>query len=135
MLTSTCQIFIAAENDVITARRHGRAMAQEIGFGRTEEALVATAISELGQNILLHAIRGELSISPLIEKRRTGICVVATDQGPGIQNIEQALEDGFSTHDRSGLGLSGTRRIVDEFDIHSLPGQGTRIRIVKWRLH
>lgn len=133
MLKSDCLIFIATDRDVISARQHGRAMAETIGLGRTDQALIATAITELAQNILLHAHRGDLYISTVNEGSRTGVCIIATDQGPGIGNIEEALEDGFSTHDRLGFGLAGTRRIVDEFEIVSKLGDGTQVRVVKWR--
>ncbi len=133
MLESDCLVFIAADRDVISARQHGRSMAEAIGLGRTDQALIATAISELAQNILLHARRGEVHISVVTEGRCRGIRVTATDRGPGIDNIEKALEDGFSTHDRLGFGLAGTRRIVDEFEIASKPGEGTWVRVVKWQ--
>lgn len=126
-----CQL-VAADCDVVGARQHGRAIAARIGFSRIEQALIATAISELARNIVNYAVSGEIDIARITRGTRVGVQVVARDYGPGIVDIEAAMTDGFSTGKSLGLGLPGTKRIVDEFDIESAPGSGVTVKIVKW---
>jgi serine/threonine-protein kinase RsbT len=123
---------INSEVDIVTARQRGHALAAELGFASSDQALIATAISELARNILQYAGRGEVDIAAEHKNGRAGIAVVATDSGPGIPDIKRALEDGFSTGKGLGLGLPGTRRIMDEFDLVSEIGKGTRIVTRKW---
>ena len=99
----------------------------------TELALIATAISELARNIVRYARSGEIVIRSTTNSTRRGIEIVAQDSGPGIRDIEQALQIGFSTAGGLGLGLPGVRRLMDEFDIQSKLGQGTTVRITKWK--
>jgi len=124
---------IGSDQDLVLARHQGRAMAESLGFGSTEATLVATAISELARNIVLYARKGEIAISRIEGGGRTGICIVASDAGPGIANTELALRAGYSTSGGLGLGLPGVRRIMDEFAISSGPQSGTRIKAVRWR--
>lgn len=126
------RIPIISEVDIVTARQRGRALAAELGFAGSDQALIATAISELARNILLYAGRGEIDITAEHRDGRSGIGVVATDQGPGIADLKRALEDGFSTGKGLGLGLPGTKRIMDEFDLASEVGKGTRVAVRKW---
>lgn len=126
------RIPIITEVDIVTARQRGRALAAELGFPGSDQALIATAISELARNILLYAGRGEIGITTEQQDGRRGIGVVATDQGPGIADLKRALEDGFSTGKGLGLGLPGTKRIMDEFDLASEVGKGTRVAVRKW---
>jgi serine/threonine-protein kinase RsbT len=123
---------IISEVDIVTARQRGHALASELGFASSDQALIATAISELARNILQYAGRGEVDIAAEHKNGRAGITVVATDNGPGIPDIKRALEDGFSTGKGLGLGLPGTRRIMDEFDVVSEVGRGTRVVTSKW---
>jgi serine/threonine-protein kinase RsbT len=123
---------IVNEVDVVEARRSGRALAAELGFGLSDQALIATAISELARNILLYARRGELIIAAAHNGTDNGISVVAVDQGPGIADPERAMQDGFSTGSGLGLGLPGTRRIMDEFELDTAVGRGTRVAVKKW---
>ena len=123
---------IVNEVDVVEARRSGRALAAELGFGLSDQALIATAISELARNILLYARRGELIIAAAHNGTDNGISVVAVDQGPGIADPERAMQDGFSTGSGLGLGLPGTRRIMDEFELDTTVGRGTRVAVKKW---
>lgn len=123
---------VTQDSDVIGARQQGRAMAAQLGFSRPDQALIATAISELARNIVSYAKRGEIEITEITQGRRLGVQVIARDQGPGIADLNSAMTDGFSTGNSLGLGLPGTKRIVDDFDIQSAPGQGVTIRIVKW---
>jgi serine/threonine-protein kinase RsbT len=128
---STEQITIERDSDVVTARQKGRQLAASCGFSSTDQTLIALAISELARNIVSYARRGEVVMS-VLEGERHGIEVIARDQGPGIQDIELALRDGYSTSKSLGLGLPGTRRVMDEFNIESQPGMGTTVTIRKW---
>ena len=105
-----------------------------IGFGRIEQTLIATAVSELATNILRYAGRGEIVLRIVEKTEHPGIEIRATDAGPGIDDVDRAMRDGFSTtKDSLGLGLSAVRRIMDEFEIDSAPGKGTRVLARKWR--
>jgi len=108
-------------------------MGAALGFSSTDLTLLATAISEVARNITAYAGSGEVSLRVLRARGRDGIEVVAADEGPGIADVELALQDGFTTGSGLGLGLPGARRLVDEFDLDTAPGRGTRVRLVKWR--
>jgi serine/threonine-protein kinase RsbT len=123
---------IVAEADIVEARQRGRQVALLLGFRNSEQALIATAISELARNILQYAGSGEVLIKVERNGVRTGIGVVASDHGPGIAEPNRALQDGFSTGHGLGLGLPGTKRIMDEFELVSEIGHGTRITVKKW---
>ncbi len=127
------RIPISGDTDIVKARQEGRKAAADAGFAFTELALIATAISELARNIVRYARSGEIAIRPITNSTRRGIQIVAQDQGPGIRDLEQALQVGFSTSGGLGLGLPGVRRLMDEFEIQSELGQGTRVSITKWR--
>jgi serine/threonine-protein kinase RsbT len=126
------QVSIDHDGDVVTARQKGRELAASVGFSGSDLTLIATAISEIARNIVLYAKHGELSLTPVADGRRRGILVVARDAGPGIQDVEQALRDGFSTGKSLGLGLPGARRLMDEFEIRSQVGIGTTVTMRKW---
>jgi len=123
---------IASETDIVTARQEGRALAAQIGFQGTDLTVVATAISELARNIVSYAGDGEVALSEVQSGGRRGIEVAAIDRGPGIANLTQAVLDGFSTGGGLGLGLPGTRRLMDDFDIQSKLGHGTTVTVRKW---
>ena len=124
---------INADVDIVDARQKGRALATTIGFSAGDSTLIATAISELARNIVIYARCGEVILKTIEKHGRNGIVVAAKDNGPGILNIEQALQDGFSTSGSLGLGLPGVRRLMDEFDIISEAGRGTAVTITKWK--
>lgn len=124
---------ISSDQDIVLARQAGRALAGDFGFSSVDATLIATAISELARNIVTYAKRGEITLSALTDSGRRGIMIIASDQGPGITDIRRALRDGFSTSGSFGLGLPGVRRLMDEFEISSTPGQGTRVMVKKWR--
>jgi len=132
LVANELHIPIVNEVDIVTARQRGRALAAELGFASSEQALIATAISELARNILQYAGRGQVEITVEHKGGRTGIGVVASDQGPGIPDLRRALEDGFSTGKGLGLGLPGTKRIMDDFELVSDVGKGTRVAVKKW---
>lgn len=124
---------IATDEDLIGARQKGRALAEQLGFSSSELTLVATAISELVRNIIRYAKRGEVIFRLIEDSGKLGIVIVAQDDGPGIANVRQALEAGYSTSGGLGLGLPGVRRIMDEFDIVSEVGRGTTVTVTKWK--
>jgi serine/threonine-protein kinase RsbT len=125
---------VNADIDIVTARQKGRELARELGFTSTDLALIATAISELARNIILYANAGQIVLAVSENGTKRGIKVVARDDGPGIPDVERALEEGFSTSRSLGLGLSGVRRLMDEFDIVSEVGRGTTVTVKKWKL-
>lgn len=127
------RVAIRSDQDIVSARQKGRALAVELGFSAGDATLVATAISELARNIVSYARRGEITLRAVQSANRDGIMVVASDDGPGIPDVAQALRDGFSTSGSLGLGLPGVRRLMDEFEIVSKSGRGTTVTVKKWR--
>jgi serine/threonine-protein kinase RsbT len=127
------RIAIESDADVVTARQRARALAVELDMPSTDQTLLATAISEIARNITTYAERGDVVIDVVRDGRgRRGVRVVARDEGPGIEDLERALTDGYTTGGGLGLGLPGARRLVDEFEIDSTPGQGTTVTLIKW---
>ena len=127
------RISIESDADVVTARQRARRLAIELDMTTTDQTLLATAISEVARNITTYAQRGEVLLEIVRDGRgRRGIRVVARDQGPGIEDLERALTDGFTTGGGLGLGLPGARRLVDEFDIETAIGVGTTVTLVMW---
>ncbi|HEY4725222.1 MAG TPA: sigma-70 family RNA polymerase sigma factor [Actinomycetota bacterium] len=127
------RIPIQSDADVVTARRQGRELAAQAGFSATELTIIATAISEIARNIVMFAERGEVLISLVGENSRQGVTVVARDAGPGIPDLKQAVRDGYSGYGGMGLGLPGSRRLMDEFEITSEVDKGTTVTMTKWR--
>lgn len=125
---------IANGTDLVVARAKGRALALELGFSRTDATLIATAISEVARNIIVHVGKGEIRMSPILEDRRRGLIVEAVDDGPGMRDVESALDFGYASRGGLGLGLPGARRLMDEFAIESDVDLGTRVTMTKWRL-
>ena len=123
---------IASDLDIIRARQTGRTEASKLGFSSTDLTLIATAISELARNIVMYAKQGEIVVRLVRSPERQGVVVIARDKGPGIADIWQTLQDGFSTSRSLGLGLPGVRRLMDEFEIESQPGMGTVVTVKKW---
>ncbi len=133
MAAGEIRVAINSDQDIVSARQKGRLMASEIGFSSGDATLIATAISELARNIVSYARTGQITIKTVNGLNRQGIAVIATDDGPGIPDIRQALRDGFSTSGSLGLGLPGVRRLMDEFELTSQPGRGTTVAVKKWR--
>jgi serine/threonine-protein kinase RsbT len=125
-------VVINSDQDIVTARQKGRALAADLGFSTTDSILIATAISELARNIVSYAGKGEIALKAIHGSSRHGILVVASDDGPGIPDLVQAMRDGFSTSGSLGLGLPGVRRLMDDFQIASQPGGGTTVTVKKW---
>jgi len=123
---------IEHEHDVVVARQKGRQLAAALGFSTTDQTLLATAISELARNIIRYAGHGRVQLRCLETSGRRGVLIVASDEGPGIPNLDLAMRDGYSTGNSLGVGLPGARRLVDEFEITSTPGVGTTVTLRKW---
>jgi serine/threonine-protein kinase RsbT len=124
---------LRAEDDVVRARQAVRAWAVEMGFSLVDQTKLVTAASELARNTVVYGGGGSVRMEELEEGARKGLRLTFEDQGPGIPDIERALSDGFTTGGGLGLGLGGARRLVNEFAIHSVPGEGTRVTVVKWK--
>jgi serine/threonine-protein kinase RsbT len=124
-------IIISSAAAIVTARQEGRALASRIGFSGSNLTVIATAISELARNILEYAKTGEVVIGPVQRGSRFGIVIIAQDRGPGIPDLSKALMDGYSTGKGLGLGLPGTKRLMDEFEIVSTES-GTTVTVRKW---
>jgi serine/threonine-protein kinase RsbT len=127
------RVAIDSDADVVSARQRARELAVELELSSTDQTLLATAISEVARNITTYAQRGEVLLS-LVRgpDGRRGVRVVARDEGPGIADLEAAMQDGFTTGGGLGLGLPGARRLVDDFEVQSAPGEGTTVTLVKW---
>jgi RNA polymerase sigma factor (sigma-70 family) len=126
------RVAVSTNPDVVLARQEGRKVAARAGFTATELAVIATAISEIARNIVQFAKRGEVVVSVVTENERTGVTVVARDVGPGIPDVERAVQDGYSTYGGLGLGLPGAKRLMDEFEIVSEVDKGTTVTMTKW---
>lgn len=132
-VTSRREMPVEVEDDVILVRRAVRDLAQARGFDAFASAAVTTATSELTRNIWVHADKGVAVIEELSTGDRYGIRVTFRDEGPGIAHVDRVLAGGFSTARSLGLGLSGSRRLVDDFRLETTVGQGTTVEIVKWK--
>ncbi len=124
---------VACEDDVVLARRKVRLLAEALGFDPFTTAAITTATSELCRNTWIHAQRGTAVVEHIVDGVRTGIRVELRDDGPGIANIDRVLAGGYSTAKSLGLGVSGSRRLADEFRIETIIGRGTVITMVKWK--
>ena len=123
---------IKSAADIVVARQKGRALAIQLGFNGSDPTVIAAAISEVARNIVNHAVQGEVILSGIHESSRLGIQVVARDEGPGIADIEQAMQYGYSSGKGMGVGLPGAKWLMDDFDIKSQIGKGTRVTMQKW---
>lgn len=124
---------LKSSNDVVLARQKVRQRAIELRFTLVDQTKLVTAASELARNALDHGKGGSMTIEELTTGVRTGLRLIFEDQGPGIPDLEMALKDGFTTGNGMGLGLGGSKRLVNEFSIDSAPGKGTRVTITRWR--
>ena len=135
MPTAEARVSIVAEEDIVASRQRAREVARQLGFGAVDQSRIATAVSELARNVVRYATdgRGEVAIRELAASGRTGIEIVVSDGGPGIQDVDQALRDGFTSGGGMGMGLPGTRRLMDEMTVDSAIGRGTTVTVRKWR--
>jgi serine/threonine-protein kinase RsbT len=128
------RLVIATDADIVIARQSGRDLADKLGCSSTDATLIATAISEIARNIVSYAGGGEVEISVVNDgDGHRGIEVVARDEGPGIEHVDRAMEDGYTTGRGLGLGLPGARRLMDEFEIESRVDRGTTVVMRKWQ--
>ncbi|MFB3133195.1 MAG: anti-sigma regulatory factor [Rhodothermales bacterium] len=132
MENKTIRYRIEKEGDIIQAVVRARRLSEEHGFRVVVANMIATSVSELARNILKYADSGEIRLRVVAKGMRRGIEVVAEDRGPGISNPDEALKDHFSSSGTLGLGLSGVKRMMDEFQLESAPQQGTRVTVRKW---
>jgi serine/threonine-protein kinase RsbT len=124
---------IRSDADIVTARRRGRLLAERSGFSTTDQVLITTAISELARNILLYARGGRIVLRQVVNHEIHGVTVIATDEGPGIPDVDRAMEPGYSTSSSLGLGLPGVKRLMDEMSIETQVGVGTTVTATKWK--
>jgi serine/threonine-protein kinase RsbT len=126
-------IQLRSDSDVVRARQAVRGMCAELGFSLVDQTKMVTAASELARNTLVHGRGGTLTLEAMEDGSRRGVRLVFEDEGPGIPDIGRALQDGYTTGNGMGLGLGGSRRLVNEFDIQSTVGSGTRVVAIRWR--
>ena len=126
------RIVVKSDPDIVTARQQGHAIALRAGFSTTEATVVATAISEIARNIVRFARRGEVTIAIVSDGDATGVTVIARDAGAGIVDIDLAMQEGYTTYGGRGLGLPGSQKLMDEFEITSEVGHGTTVTMTKW---
>jgi len=131
-MTDGIHVLIDSETQVLVARQQARLLAAELGFWSVEQSFIAMAISEVALNILQYAGKGEIVLSKAQKNGAQGILVQARDHGPGIPDIERAMQEGYSTSGGPGLGLTGAKRLMDEFEIVSEVGKGTTVTMKKW---
>lgn len=132
-MADEARVPVRIEADILVARRVARSLAVELGFGPLELTMIATAISEIARNMIVYGGGGEMTFAALSNGSRPGLQVTASDQGPGIADVERAMADGFSTGRGLGLGLPGARRLMDEFQVASALGEGTKVTMTKWK--
>jgi serine/threonine-protein kinase RsbT len=131
--TKSDRITIRASEDVVAVRQHVRKAVLELGFSLVDQTKVVTAASELARNTLIHGRGGWATVEVVESGGRRGLRATFEDQGPGIADVERALQDGFTTAGGLGLGLGGARRLSNEFEIVSKPGEGTRVTMTRWK--
>jgi serine/threonine-protein kinase RsbT len=131
-MNNETRIPIQRSEDIVTARELARGMARTAGFNGSDLTLIATAISEVTRNIVEHAKHGELVLALVCNGSKRGIVIVARDEGPGIADVPQAMQYGYSSRNGLGVGLPGARWLMDEFEIDSRIGKGTIVTMRKW---
>ena len=119
--------------DMVLARQAARRLASELGFSLVEQTKMVTAVSELARNTLIHGEGGSATLEVVDQGGRRGLRITFQDEGPGISDIERAMTDGYTSRGGLGLGLGGARRLVNDFELSSQPGEGTRVVITRWK--
>ncbi len=133
LIEKQLQLNLANQDDVVSVRQSTRLMAVEIGLNLVDQTKIVTAASELGRNAFVHGGGGTVRIEIIRDTARRGLRLTFEDKGPGIPNIERAMQDGYTSGSGLGLGLGGSKRLVNEFAIESAEGQGTRVTITRWK--
>ncbi len=131
-MTTDFVVDVNHPDDIVIARQAGHELARRLGFSLTDVTMIATAISEIARNITSYAGKGEVRVGVQYRDGRRALVVRAEDDGPGIGDVERALEDGYSTGSGLGLGLPGARRLMDRLVVESTPGEGTIVEMWKW---
>ena len=131
-LAGEARVHIRSSADIVVARQQGRELASRIGFSNSNLTMIATAISEVARNIVEYAGEGDITVKLIREGNRTGVKIVASDDGPGIADLAAVMRDGFSTGQGMGMGLPGARRLMDDFEISSEIAKGTTVVMKKW---
>ena len=121
------------EHDIVLARQHVRRLTQELGFGLVDQTKLVTAASELARNAVIYGKGGIVRWEKLTDGARRGLRLHFIDEGPGIPDLQQAMTDGWTSGSGMGLGLSGAKRLVNEFDIETVVGGGTRVSVTRWK--
>jgi len=129
----TERLAVVTDKDVVLVRQLVRKLTQELGFGLVDQTKMVTAASELARNTVVYGGGGHMDSELLREGMRAGLKLTFSDEGPGIPDLELALTDGWTSGQGLGMGLSGAKRLVSEFDIETAPGKGTRVTIVRWK--
>jgi serine/threonine-protein kinase RsbT len=125
---------INTTEDIVVVRQHVRKVAVEMGFSLIDQTKMVTAASEIARNTLIYGKGGWATVEMLERGGRRGLRAIFEDRGPGIADIDRALQDGFTTGNGLGLGLGGAKRLSNDFEIHSTPGEGTRVALTRWKL-
>lgn len=133
MMIQKSSLLIQADDDIVRARQIVRACASELGFSLVDQTKIVTATSELARNTLTHGRGGTMTMEEVRDNGRRGLRLTFEDHGPGILDVEQALRDGYSTGGGLGLGLGGAKRLSNHFEISSRPGEGTWVRVTRWK--
>jgi serine/threonine-protein kinase RsbT len=126
------RVMIKSDADIVVARQNGRALALELGFAGSAPTVIAAAISEVARNIVDHAQKGEIILTRVQQNGRIGLQIIARDAGPGIMDIDQAMQYGYSSGKGLGVGLPGVKMLMDDFEIRSKAGEGTEVTVRKW---
>ncbi|MGM9485667.1 anti-sigma regulatory factor [Roseateles sp. NT4] len=124
---------VRSENDVVTSRQFVRKLAQQLGFSLVDQTKMVTAASELSRNVLVYGGGGDMEWKMHKDGLRTGLTLSFVDQGPGIPDVDLAMKDGWTTGGSLGKGLPGSKRLVNEFELVSVVGEGTRVTITRWK--
>lgn len=124
---------VRTSDHLVLARKSVRTWCEQLRFSTIEQTKIVTAASELARNMVVYGLGGELHLAELKDGLRVGLRLIFDDQGPGIPDVERAMVDGYTTGGGMGLGLSGARRLVNEFDLVTAPGAGTRITVTQWK--
>jgi len=131
-MKSEIRVTLNSPADIVVARQEARTLALSAGFSLCDSTLITTAISEIARNVLEYAGTGEVTMSLLMNGVKNGVKIVVSDRGPGISDIAQVMKDGYSSRKGLGIGLPGTKRLMDEFELRSRAGSGTTVTMKKW---